>query len=243
MTDEPLYWRNLANLHAFEESLRTDNLALIKQSEALRDHFEIVGEAMNVMFGFTRDHVHGNDDELTIQFLGIRILNAASVSIKLALSGYYQAAFMHLRDIVEASFLMDYFLSNKDKIAIWKIDDKKVHDKYFKPFKIREALDKRDGFTKGARDKIYTLLSSHATHVTYKGFRLTTKENLGEIGPFISEAHLTAWLEEMAKHFGNTALIYPAHFDVNSAGLEAVRWEYDRKVDAWMNKYSRPSRK
>ena len=73
----------------------------------LSEHFKIVGEAMNALLAFTREHVNKSDDELTIQFLGIRVLNSAAVSIKLALSGYYQAAFVHVRDILETSFLLD----------------------------------------------------------------------------------------------------------------------------------------
>lgn len=50
-----VHLQNLANLHAFEESLRPQNLALIERSEALKEHFRIVGEATNVLLGFTRD--------------------------------------------------------------------------------------------------------------------------------------------------------------------------------------------
>jgi hypothetical protein len=39
---------------------------------------------------FTHDHQHGSKNELTLQYLGVRLFNAAAASIKLALSGYYQ---------------------------------------------------------------------------------------------------------------------------------------------------------
>jgi hypothetical protein len=52
-----------------------------------------VAEAMNAIYAFTHDHEHGSDNELTLQYLGIRLFNAAGASVKLALSGYYQKAF------------------------------------------------------------------------------------------------------------------------------------------------------
>lgn len=90
---------NLVSLHEHEKALREQSLAIIASHAALADHLNPVREAMNVIYAFTQEHVHNSDDELTKQFLGIRLFNAAAVSIKLALSGYYQNAFVHVRDI------------------------------------------------------------------------------------------------------------------------------------------------
>jgi hypothetical protein len=37
---------------------------------------------MNVVWAFTQEHVHNSDDELTSQLLGIRLFNAAAVSME-----------------------------------------------------------------------------------------------------------------------------------------------------------------
>src|SRR3981189_3260146 len=58
----------------------------------------------------------GANGPLTMQFLGIRLFNAAAVSLKLALSGYYQKAFVHVRDILETYFLVDYLRNNTTAI-------------------------------------------------------------------------------------------------------------------------------
>ncbi len=229
--------QNLASLHGYEESLRPQNLAPIEKSAVLSDHYKVVGEAMNVLHALTKLHVHKSDDELTMQFLGIRVMNAAAVSIKLALSGYYQAAFVHVRDILETQFLMDYLLSNKSEIAEWKTADRKKLKTRYAPFTMREALDARDGATGKKRGEIYALLSSHASHATYRGFQLTTKNNLGEIGPFVDEKQLVAWLEEMAKHLGLCAAIYAGHFPDVSSDLVAVKAHYDKIINAWMSNY------
>ena len=113
---------------------------------------------------------------------------------------------MHLRDIVETYFLVDYLRSNPSQIAVWKEADDRTLKRRFSPMRIREALDRRHGYTSQQRRKIYDLISQYASHVTYRGFQMTARGGLGEIGPFIDEAKLRAWLEEMAKRFGHAAI-------------------------------------
>jgi hypothetical protein len=69
-----------------------------------------------VIWAFTHDHVHGSENELTLQYLGIRLFNAAGASIKLAFSGYYQKAFDQERDVIETYFLVDYLSTYPEKI-------------------------------------------------------------------------------------------------------------------------------
>ena len=88
---------------------------------------------MNAIYAFTHDHVHGSEDELTLQYLGIRMFNAGGASIKLALSGYYQKAFHHVRDVLETSFLVDYLSTYPEKIDKWRRADKKTSDCALRP--------------------------------------------------------------------------------------------------------------
>jgi hypothetical protein len=48
------------------------------------------------------------------------------------------------RDLLEVSFLLDYFRSNRDRIAEWRGCTESARNKYFSAFKIRTALDDRD---------------------------------------------------------------------------------------------------
>ena len=232
---------NLHMLHAEEERLRDASLTLIGAREDLRDHLTIVHEAMNAVFAFTQEHVHGSDDELTLQLLGIRLFNDAAASIKLALSGYYQKAFVHVRDIVETYFLVDYLRSNPDKIAVWKSATKKQQLTDFGPRRIRDALDKRDGYTAGMRKSTYDLISEHASHATYRGFQMASQGGLGKLGPFMDEAKLQAWLEEMAKRFGHAAIVLLSDFEGVDPRLDATRAHYLAAVNAWGAKYYGPS--
>lgn len=232
---------NLQTLHAEEERLRGASLAIVRGREDLKDHLAIVHEAMNAIFAFTQEHAHGSEDELTLQLLGIRLFNDAAASIKLALSGYYQKAFVHVRDIVETYFLVDYLRSNPDKIATWKGATKKQRLTDFGPGRIRDALDKRDSYTGGLRKAIYDLISEHASHATYRGFNMASQDGLGKLGPFMDEAKLQAWLEEMAKRFGHAAIVLLSDFEGVDPRLDATRAHYLAAVNAWGKKYYGPS--
>src|ERR1700736_6512156 len=116
---------NLTSLHNHEEELRARSLAAIDADVALSAHWNLIGEAMNAIYAFTHDHAHGSENELTLQYLGIRLFNAAGASLKLATSGYYQKAFDQLRDVIETYFLVDYLSTSPEKIVEWRAADKK----------------------------------------------------------------------------------------------------------------------
>jgi len=170
---------NLHSLHKHEEEIRVKSLEAINADRALDDHLNIISEAMNLIYVFSHDYHHQDDDELTYQLFGVRLFNAAGASIKLALSGYYQKAFDHVRDILETYFLVDYLTTHSGKLNEWKKVDKKARMKLFGPGVIRDALDKRDGFTSGERTKIYGVISEYASHASYRGFSLVTNEQRG----------------------------------------------------------------
>jgi hypothetical protein len=172
-----------------------------------------------------------------MQMLGIRLFNAAAVSIKLALAGYYQKAFVHVRDIVETYFLVDYLRSNPDKVTVWKNATKKQRLNDFGPGRIRAALDKRDGSKEGVRKTTYDLISEHTSHATYRGFHMTTQGGLGKIGPFTDEDKLQAWLEEMAKRFGHAAVVLLSDFEGFDARLDGTRAHYLSVMNSWGVRY------
>lgn len=126
-----------------------------------------------------------------------KCFNAAASDVKLALSGYYQTAFQQARDIMETGFLLDYFGTSPEKIVVWKAADRTTRRKLFDPVQIRKALNARDGNTEERRAAEYSKLSELAAHVTWRGFRLTTRHGFCELGPFVEAINLKAWLHEM----------------------------------------------
>src|SRR3990170_984696 len=114
---------NLSSLHRHEEEIRTDSLKLVDNNPDLRDHLSMIHGAMAIIYALAHDHANATDDELTVQYLGLRLFNSAVSSLKLGLSGYYQSAFGLVRDVFETVALLDYMQTHPDKIAIWKASD------------------------------------------------------------------------------------------------------------------------
>jgi hypothetical protein len=230
---------NLTSLHKHEEELRARSLAVIEADAHLSDHWNLVGEAMNAIYVFTHDHAHGSDKELTLQYLGIRLFNAAGASAKLALSGYYQKAFDQVRDVIETYFLVDYLSTYPEKIDEWKRSDKKKRISHFGPGSIRNALDKRDGHTSGERKKIYDLISELASHATYSGISLTTMgpAKMAQVGPFFDDRKLAIWLQETAMRLSHAAVVLVSNPEGSDTSLLMARKHYLEVVTKWWSKY------
>ena len=91
-------------MHEHEEKLRTESMVLIRADRELSRRLAVIQKAMTVIFGYTVDHTSRNENEVTVQLLGIRLFNAAASGMKLALSGDHQTAFQQARDIMETGF-------------------------------------------------------------------------------------------------------------------------------------------
>ena len=232
---EPL--DNLATLHFEEERLRGVHLEQIASDEALQDHIYIIREAMNIIWALSHDHTNRDDDELVMQFLGIRLFNAAAASIKLSHGGYYQQAFSALRDFLETFFLVDYLVSFPDKIQPWKTAGEKQLRNEYGPAAIRVALDARDGFTEKKRKQVYDLISHYATHATPAGFGLVVKDNLGEIGPFYRPEMFSAWMHEAVKMICNSGIVFGYNFKDVDPKLLATKVKYVTDLKVWRAKY------
>jgi hypothetical protein len=230
--------QNLHSLHQHEEELRAKSLEAINAQDDLREHFALISEAMNVIYAFSHDHEHASDDELTLQFLGIRLFNAAGVALKLALSGYYQKAFDAVRDILETGFLVDFLTTYPEKVAEWKAAEKRARIAHFGPGIIRNALDRRDGFTSGARKKIYDLLSEHASHASYPGFSLVTNDqNLGQVGPFFDQKKLAVCVRELTMRLSHAAVTLVSDHEGEDRKLLVTLAHYLAAFNTWSAKY------
>lgn len=228
---------NLASIHKHEEQVRTDSLYLIEKRENFNDHLAMIYGSVALVHALAHDHANTTDDELTIQYLGLRLFNAAASSLKLSLSGYYQSAFAQVRDIFETVALLDYMHSYPDQIAVWKASDKKQRIAKFGPGTIRNALNERDGLSGNKRKEMYDRLSEYASHATSPGFLLLAPEGLGLIGPFFSEKYLKAWLEEAVKYLVHGAAIFMAHFPKVEPPLLLEKAAYQDQATVWRYKY------
>jgi hypothetical protein len=76
---------NLSSLHDHEEEIRINSLKLIDDKRDLREHLSMIHCAMDIIYAVAHDHANATDDELTVQYLGLRLFNSAASS-KLGLS-------------------------------------------------------------------------------------------------------------------------------------------------------------
>jgi hypothetical protein len=139
--------------------------------------------------------------------------------LKLGLSGYYQPAFALLRDVMEVGFLIHYFFYWPEKVSEWKNASDEVLKKNFAPVHIRTALDDKEGSRERKRQRAYEILCQYGAHATYKGFRMTMRENMGQIGPFVEATPLRAFVEECVLRIGPSAVLFGTLFPKAPAPL------------------------
>lgn len=188
----------LERLRVEEERIRDVFNTAIASRDDLTDHLGAIHACMDAL---EAAHRHApdplSDRNMALYTLEARLFNAAASILKLGLSGYYSGAISFLRDIVEISFLLDYFKDDHSKVDRWAIDS---NAKEFKPVNVRNALDKRDGPESSKRREIYGFLSSYGTHADYKGKRVMSAANGLTVGPFVDLKTLSGLLPDTTKH-------------------------------------------
>lgn len=197
----PAFPENFDLLAGGEEEIRLKSRAHIVSSSDLTLHARMIERAMSMLDHTAKRRPHSDEDDLVLQMLAARLFNSGASAMKLLMTGYYQSAVMIMRDTLETTFLLDYFRSNHDQIAVWRTCDEKQRIKQFGAGKIRNALDDRDGYTERKRGEAYNLLCQLGTHATYTGFQMLQAKgsNLAHVGPFFEPASLDAVLSELAK--------------------------------------------
>ena len=144
---------NLLLLHQGEEELRKCTVRLVETNPNLADHLGITERAMDVM-DMLRQHYQADDDERTISHLGIRTFNSLATAWKLMASGYYQAATLILRDILETTNLVNAFRVDRALIEKWRKADRRTLKRDFGPAAVRKILDDDAGLGKSRREAI-----------------------------------------------------------------------------------------
>jgi hypothetical protein len=205
---------NFFSLHEGEEFIRSKSIQAIEGSGDLLAHAGIIESSMDLIDYFARQYPNRDADDLTVQLLGIRLFNGSASAMKLLLSGYCQASALLQRDLLETTFLLDYFQTDRGLISAWRTSDKRKRQRLFKPVAVRKALDDRDGYTGGKRGKAYSDLSELAGHASYAGFRMLTATPGGDAhcGPFFELTTMKATLEELANQLAQAGVAFTRFF-------------------------------
>jgi len=230
---------NLIQLHEGEEFVREKSIEAITAAADLSLHVRAIESSMDLIDYFVRHYTREDDDQLTIQLLGIRLFNGTASALKLLLSGYYQTSAQIQRDLLETIFLLDYFKSDRTLISVWRSADKRVRTTQFAPVHVRTALDERDGFTERKRKAAYDLLSELAAHPSHMGFRMLTPIPGGDAhcGPFFEVTAMKAVLSELAKHLVQAAQVFTLFFDMRNRSDCAVKIIFMEAQGLWMEKF------
>ncbi len=77
--------------------MRARSLEAVEQADDLTLHLATAEKAADLIHYFIHKDEHKDDDDLTIRLLGIRTFNCLNATLKLLLSGYYQASTLQQR--------------------------------------------------------------------------------------------------------------------------------------------------
>ncbi len=196
------------SLHTEEEKVNKKTIECILNDKDLKNHLDILYVSANIILEFIRNYQSSCEEELIIQFLGVRLFNSVEVSLKMLLSGYYQHSASVTRDILEVGYLLDYFSLFPKEIMVWKTCGEKEHKRRYNQASIREALDKRDGLTSMKRAEKYRLLCMSGTHATYQGLKLLAPNNMVTPGPFFCPELIKPSLEELVNNATYVTVIF-----------------------------------
>jgi hypothetical protein len=234
-----IFPENFDHLHEVEEFIRARSKEAIQKSDELLHHLNMVADSMTLVDHFARAYPHQNDDQLVVQFLGIRLFNSMAGAVQDLMAGYYQNAVMQLRDILEVSFLLDYFGTDGTLIADWKGCSESERNRKFSAFKVRTTLDERDGFTEKKRKDHYQLLCNLGAHASFQGFELLRPLAGGDAhcGPYFSDRALTPTISELAKVAVGAAGNFTMFFDPRGVPDLETKFQFMKAQSAWFEKF------
>ena len=218
--------------------LEKENDRIANRSEELKDHIRLVHSALNTLHITLEKQPHQEKESLVILQLCARSFNTAGAALKLARSGFHQPAFAMIRDLLEVEFLADFFSRDQKHLQRWITLDSNLRKREFQPFKIRDTLDRLDGFTKQRRRAAYAQFSQYAAHADPDGFQIISPGNMTQIGPFPSEGHLAAFLQETAKHLPAVCIPLLKLLDPLQADVLIAQRIFNAELSKWRAKYS-----
>ena len=236
----------IQHLHKAEEFVRDQNIDHIQSNEILSFHIQMIEKSMDLIDYFSRQYESENDDQKTIQILGLQIFNQSASALKLNLSGYYHASISIMRSLLETMFLLDYFSTDNALITEWNKSEKKTRIKgKFSPLKIRVVLNTRDGFKEDKRNQYYIRLCELGTHPTPASFIMLKPIPEGDFycGPFFSPKMIKASIEELAPIVIQIAGIFSQFFKAKKLDDYRVTISFMETQDFWNKRFCKTTSK
>ena len=109
----------------------------------------------------------------------------------------------------------------------------------FSPVRVREDLDKRDGFAEKKRAEMYELFSELAGHPTMKSHLMLRPEKEGDavMGPFIERTTVDAVLSEMGRLAIQVGELLGAFIPANWQQADASRAAFAKQKSNWVSEF------
>ncbi|WP_340110192.1 hypothetical protein [Pikeienuella sp. HZG-20] len=163
------------------------------------DHIELIEAYMDCV-ELVRVSGLSSDRFTALAGLFLRTFDALSHCTRAALSGNYSGSAMYARDLLETHFLINYLMDQPGRPEEWLRSDPQTIRKKYRPMKIREYLDARDGFKEQKRRRHYEVLSVLGSHPTPSALDLKRDGTKAiNSGPFKQANMLKNCIQEAAK--------------------------------------------
>ena len=220
-----------------ERRIIAEHDRLLAGNAILLDHLKMINASLELLADLPVAHVDNSPDQITLGRLGIRCFNSGAAAISLVRQGYWQPAVATIRDLIEVYFLLDLFSREPSQLTQWRTLSEKDREKNFKPVKVRERLDKLDGYKEEKRKQAYKLLSQQGAHVSPDGFSLISPDNLTAVGPFPDERRLKATIEELVKHLSFTAVVFCTSIKSGNEIVLSTKARFFHQLEGWRERY------
>ncbi len=171
----------------------------ILETPHLCEHLSLIETYMSGV-EFLRKSGLASQRHTALAGLFLRTFDALSHGVRAAMSGNYSGGAMYARDLLETTFLIDFLLEAQGRPEKWLQAKPEQVKRDYSPRKIRDHLDKRDGYTTLKRKSHYDMLSTLGAHPTPAAFELKRDGTRAiNAGPFKHEDLLREVLEEFSK--------------------------------------------
>jgi hypothetical protein len=234
---------NLSLLHSGEEDLRERSVALIEASEDMSLHVSMIETCMDMMQYVRANTPEMSEDQVIVALIGTSVFNSMASAFKLLLGGYYQSSGLQIRYIMESGWLLDYLRTDPKLVQEWKATPEDKRQSVFRPGKIRDQLDKRDGFTEKKREAHYKRLCVLCGHPTFAGFAMLRPEPNADahMGPFLVPDLLDACIQELVQVSITAWQSFMRFFPPKILPDYRVRIHYIEKQNEWFKHvYGKP---
>lgn len=164
-------------------------------------HVSMIETCMDMMQYVRTNTPEMSEDQVIVALIGASVFNSMASAFKLLLGGYYQSSGLQIRFIMESGWLLDYLRTDPKLVQEWKATPEDKRQSVFRPGKIRDQLDKRDGFTEKKREAHYKRLCVLCGHPTFAGFAMLRPEPNADahMGPFLVPALLEGCIQELVQ--------------------------------------------